>query len=81
MYIGYRSAMIDKKSAIKQEKKIVIPKRTKFLSNLSRFLIIILLASYNSNRLYFFSIHVSSFISVPSKKRKEFYSQFIEKDV
>ena len=57
------------------------PKGTKPSNNLSRFLIIISLTSYDNNVLYFLLTHESNFVSVPSKKRKEFRSQSIEQDV
>lgn len=50
----------------------MIPKKTKLLNNLSRFLIITLPISYNNNMLYFLSIHESNIVSVLGKKKKNF---------
>ena len=79
--IGHRSATTNEKIGIKQGKEIMTPKGMKPSSNLSRFLIITLRTSFNNNVLYFLSTHESSFVSVPGKKKKEFCSQSIERDV
>lgn len=81
MRIGHRSATTDEKIVTKKGKKIMTLKAANSTSDSSRFLIITLPTSYDSNFLYFLSIHETGFVNMLGRKKKKNCSHSIAEDV
>lgn len=69
IYIGHKSATLDKKIGTFEGKKMMTLKGTQPTTKASRYFIITSPTSYKNNILYYLSTHETSFIIVPVKKR------------
>lgn len=81
IYIGYRSVTLNEKIRISEKMKMITPRETQSIINISKYFIITLLISYKNNVLYYLSINKTGFIIVPKKKRWEFCLKSTAQDV
>lgn len=69
VYIGHRSITLDERIGMSEGKKIITPKGIQPITDISRYLIIISLTSYENNVLYYLFNYESGFVIMPRKKR------------
>lgn len=72
IYIEHKSAILNERIKIFKGKKMITPKEIQSITDISRYLIIILPTRYINNILYYLSTYEISFIIILRKIRSEF---------
>lgn len=70
VYIGHKSATLDKIIGMPKKKKMMTPRGIQLTTNISRYLISTSPISYKNNILYYLFTHETGFITILGKKRQ-----------